>query len=379
MDTKEFRTRQEIIRTTTHPKAKKYIIGLDAGYSSMKVYHENGYFCFPSYARKIDGDMLSVTSEKDILYRDLDTNELYMLGQSAQDMISSDETNDTDGELYSRKRYGNKAFKILCNASIAIAILDKQDNREVVIQTGLPSSYETADRPAIIKALSKQGNFEIKLGNRPWRKFSLAVKPENIFVMPQPAGSLYSVLIKDDGKYIANAKDYLFGNVLVMDIGFGTFDFYGIKSRTITCKESIDEIGMRQVFKTTSKKIMEEMNEEIRIQALQKNLTAGKVTCLNEEEMKTEDRPLEPLLSAASDEVFKDAIERAKSITSAFRDYNYLIVSGGTGDAWYEKIEKYLSGMHTLHVMKGNVNDHLPMIYSNVRGYYMFQYTLNKR
>ena len=95
--------------------------------------------------------------------------------------------------------------------------------------------------------------------------------------------------------------------------------------------------------------------------------------------MKTEDRPLEPLLSAASDEVFKDAIERAKSITSAFRDYNYLIVSGGTGDAWYEKIEKYLSGMHTLHVMKGNVNDHLPMIYSNVRGYYMFQYTLNKR
>ena len=70
--------------------------------------------------------------------------------------------------------------------------------------------------------------------------------------MPQPAGSFYSVLIKNNGEYMPDAKDFLFNNVLVMDIGFGTFDFYGVKNRAIECKESIDDIGMREVLKQTS-------------------------------------------------------------------------------------------------------------------------------
>lgn len=48
--------------------------------------------------------------------------------------------------------------------------------------------------------------------------------------MPQPAGALYSFLITSEGRYIPNAKNYMMSNLLVMDIGFGTFDFYGLKS-----------------------------------------------------------------------------------------------------------------------------------------------------
>ena len=47
MKTSKFRTRQEFIKRFTHPKSKReYVIGLDAGYSSMKCFYENGYFCF---------------------------------------------------------------------------------------------------------------------------------------------------------------------------------------------------------------------------------------------------------------------------------------------------------------------------------------------
>lgn len=379
MNTNKFRTRQEFVKRATHPKAKDYIIGLDAGYSAMKVFHENGYFCFPSYARKLEGS-LSVVDERDILYRDLDTNETFLLGYTAQDMISSIDTNDAEGELFSRKRYTNKKFRILCFAAIALACMDKKDQRPLVIQTGLPSSFLEADEPQMVNALSKPAHFALKVGNGHWRNFDFKIDRDHIFAnMAQPAGAFYSVIIKDDGSYSADARSYLFGNTLVIDIGFGTFDFYGLKNRALVCKESNDEIGMRQVLKSTSKKILDAYGEEIRVPALQKCLESGKITCINEEEMKTEEHSISPLLEKSNDEVFRAAMEQAKGVTSAFRDYSRIVVAGGTGEAWFEKIKDYLSGMKTITVVPGNVNDHLPFIYSNVRGYYMFRYMQNKR
>ena len=148
MNTKKFKTRQEF-NQKINPKGKHYIIGLDAGYSSMKVYHENGYFCFPSFVKKISEEKLTISSEEDILYRDIETGDLYMIGTTAQKMVSSTDTNDTESELFSRKRYTQKSFQILCNVAIAIATQFKKDNREIVIQTGLPTAYVEGDSIAL--------------------------------------------------------------------------------------------------------------------------------------------------------------------------------------------------------------------------------------
>lgn len=378
MDTKKIRTRQEI-QSLNNPKSKDYIIGLDTGYSSTKCFYENGYFVFPSFAKKLEGKMLNIQSDYDILYRDEDTGEVYMVGYVAQDMTESTDTNDTDGELFSRKRYGDKRYKIICNTAVAMALSGKNDDRRIVIQTGLPSSYVAGDSPAIKKTLSKTSRFSIKVGRGGWKLYEPEIKQEDIFVMAQPAGALYSVLIKNDGNYVNDAINILSSNVLVADIGFGTFDFYGIKNRTVVCKDSIDEIGMREVLSRTSKRILSEMNEDIKVAALQKNLMDGYVVCVDEENMKTTKRPIADIVEASSREVMKEAMMRAKSITDAFRGYEYLILDGGTGEAWYSDIKEWLSGMETLKIMPSNFNDHLPMIYSNARGYYMYRYMAGKK
>lgn len=378
MDSKKFRTRQEW-KSLQNPKSKCYVIGLDVGYSATKVFHENGYFVFPSFAKKLDGGMLNIHNEMDILYRDDETGEIYMVGYVAQDMTESTNTNDTDGELFSRKRYSDKRFKIICNTAMAMALDKKADDREVVVQTGLPSSYVTGDTPAIKKALSKNARFSMKVGEGQWKQYDISIDPENIYVMPQPAGALYSLLIKNDGNYVADAKNILSSNLLILDIGFGTFDFYGIKNRAISCKESIDEIGMREVLKKTSKKILAEINEDIRVAALQKGLANGYVEYTEDETMKSRQVEIGPILESASKEVMKDAMNRAKSVTNTFRGYNYIIVDGGTGEAWYEDIKQWLSGMETIKVMPSNFNDRLPMIYSNARGYYMYRYMACKK
>lgn len=378
MDTKKFRTKQEF-RKKISPKSKHYIIGLDAGYSSMKVFYETGYFCFPSFIQQVEEELLTIPGSDDILYRDTETGELYMIGRTAQEMMSSTDTNTTEGELFSRKRYTQNSFQILCNAAIALATEEKKDNREIMIQTGLPTAYVEGDSVALKKALCRNKTFELKVGTGNWKKYTLSLNKELIYVMPQPAGSFYSALIRSNGEYMPDAREFLFSNVLVMDIGFGTFDFYGIKSRTISCRESIDDIGMREVLKRTSAKILEELNEDIRVAALQKNLESGSVVYVDEEEMQTDEKPLAPYLGKANDEVFQKAMSKAKAVTNAYRDYQKLIIGGGTGEAWFEKIQEYLSKMKSLQVIPSNRNENLPFLYSNVRGYYLYRYSINRR
>ena len=79
-----------------------------------------------------------------------------------------------------------------------------------MIQTGLPASY-MADTPSLVNSLSGSKNFSLKIGSAPWKKVTYDVKKEDIFVMPQPTGAMYSVLIKNDGKYIPEAKNILTG------------------------------------------------------------------------------------------------------------------------------------------------------------------------
>lgn len=375
-ETSIFRTKQEFF-PLNNPSSSQYVIGLDIGYSGTKVFYEKGYFCFPSYARKLSENMLNISSDMDILYRDDETNEVYMVGYNAQNMMMRDDTNDTDGELYSRKRYSDKRFRILAQTAIGIALANKHDNRDIVIQTGLPSSYVSGDEPAIKKAFVKKERFSLRIGAGEWVSFAdLDLKTENIYVLPQPAGALYSVLINSDGTYTSDARSLLTSNVLVMDVGFGTFDFFGIQNRTISCKESSDELGMREVFDKTTKKIREAYGEDVRVAALQKNLETGMITVTDDEEMTSDVKPIGDFLQASSSEVMKSAMEKAKAVTHAFRDYEYIIVDGGTGEAWYEQIVQWLSNMKTITVMPCNRNDNMPFIYANARGYYMYRYAV---
>ena len=57
MNTKNFRTRQEFATDYSIPKGRDYIIGLDVGYSGTKVFYETGYFCVPSFVKKMKQGM----------------------------------------------------------------------------------------------------------------------------------------------------------------------------------------------------------------------------------------------------------------------------------------------------------------------------------
>ena len=56
-------------------------------------------------------------------------------------------------------------------------------------------------------------------------------------------------------------------------------------------------------------------------------------------------------------------------------EYDYLIITGGTGAAWSQRIRDILKDMETLKIVNGNCNDTLPFVFANVRGYYLYRMT----
>ncbi len=75
--------------------------------------------------------------------------------------------------------------------------------------------------------------------------------------------------------------------------------------------------------------------------------------------------------------MFEEMINRIAS-THDFSEYNFLVITGGTGSAWAAKIKEKLSGIEGLKFIDGNQNDTtLPFDFANARGYYMYLYQKN--
>ena len=369
-DTRRYRTRQEF-KEKVNPKGKDYVMGLDLGYSGVKAFYETGYFCFPSYVKKLEMEP-NVASEDDILYRDLDSGTLYMVGRSAQKMVSNMDDNDMDSEMSTRKWFLKEHFKVIFNAAMALMLNRKKDERLPRLVTGLPSSYLAADKKEFEKALRKSARFELKKGISTWKTFELSMDNIPISFIAQPAGAMTSALVKNNGEYVADAMQYLFKNILVIDFGYVTMDFYGVKNRTPVCMVSKQEMGMHEILRRTSKRILEEYGEDIRVQALQNNLESGKIIHVNEETLRSEKYALAPILVEENEKVFKEAMQAAKEVTNAFREYDCVIIGGGIGEAWFGKIKEYLSGLEDLKVISANRNcSELPLLYTIARGYYM--------
>lgn len=391
MQTSTYRTRTEWtpkIYEKVKTDENLWVIGLDSGYGGMKGFSPNKYFCFPSYAKLLNQDksMMAMFDKNDVIYQDLDTGELYLLGRNAQNSISKNDTNDTDGELFTRKRYKNKKFYVLCMAAIALACMPNYKDpdtsgigKEIILQAGLPPAYLDMDKEPYTQMLTRPANFRLKVGKNPWQELHIAIKPENVHVMAQPSGTMASINIGNNGQYIQDARKYLTGNVLIIDIGFNTMDVYGMKGHILSANESFDTFGMRAILQMVSEEIKKEKNEEIRVAAMQKYLEKGTIPITKEMGMDEEDFtfsdeewPFDKILEKCSYKVCNMALKHLSNITDQFADYEYLVVTGGTGAAWYDWIQDKFKNSK-LQIIPGNRNDNLDMLYANVRGYYLFR------
>lgn len=382
INTNNFKTKTIFTERKNESVDGIWTVALDIGYSAVKGFSNNMIYSFPSYCRKMTNQMLSFgdTNKTDIMYKDNETGEQWIVGTAAQEMITSDETRDSIAELYGRNRYFSDIFKVISRVGMGIGMLTNQydtpNGKKLVVQTGLPPAYLKTDTVYIKEALSGHHNFSIKIGNKSWISLTYDLAEEDIYVMPQPMGTLLSISTDNTGKTIPDAAKYFKSSMLIFDPGFGTLDVFNIRNKMIESSETFDNLGMKRVMQETSNMILEKFNQEVPVPAMQKLLTTGEVKCFNRKERKTTMNNFSDLLEKASEKVCYEALQKIDNIYNNLVDHDYLVITGGTGDAWKSIITEYYSGMDSLRIISGNQNDMLPTIFSNVRGYYL--YIINK-
>lgn len=86
------------------------------------------------------------------------------------------------------------------------------------------------------------------------------------------------------------------------------------------------------------------------------------------------DMLVDSYIERACKEVATQAATKLYEMAGYFQDYDILVVTGGTGAAWFDYFKEALAGMEDLEIIPGNDGNELPIYYANARGYYMSAY-----
>lgn len=377
MKTKDFRTKTEIIPRKNKKKDGAWVIGLDIGYSSVKTFSPNIVASFPAYARRVDDDFkfIGENPESSIIYKDLKTGDMWLVGEIAQNTMITGDTSDSENTLYGRDHYSSLMFDVIAKVGLGLGMLNNEfgsvNDDEIIVQTGLPEKY-LDDADEITEVLAGDYNFSLKIANNDEIKFSFTLPKENIFVMSQPKGTLLSACVNKDGQFRSDAETYLKSSVLVFDPGFGTLDLFAIVAGTVGKGETFADLGMKRVLQDTCRMIKSSYGVTVSVPEMQKYLENGYVKYFNKKTFESKEKPFGALLEEANKKVCEEAISRMMQSFNLM-DFSYLIMTGGTGAAWLDIIRDKFKKLDTLQIINGNQNDNLPFIYNNVRGYYFYR------
>lgn len=358
------------------------IVALDGGYSAVKGISQDRAFCFPSYAKQISGpiDIIGALRPTDVLLTDHITDTKWAVGALAENLIDRNDRNNTaDSSLYTRYRYKSDIYRIIMAAGLGMGLLNTDlKNAEIWVQTGLPSTYINRDSEDLKEALAKEYNFTLQIGDREYH-FEFALDKEHIGVMEQPKGSMISAVFDKNGEPITEKENILKSNVIIYDIGFGTEDIFSVRSGmnggVQNAHQTYQDTAMKSVFEATIKEMNETHGSEFKIFEFQKYLEAGKALYFDRENFASKEILFGEILEKYNRELNEKSIHRLMEEYDNLLDYQYLIVTGGTGASRMAYIKDMLKGLPTLTVLAGNDSDtSLSSVFANVRGYYITMY-----
>ncbi len=381
--TKIFKTKSEI-RPRKLPKINgnnqykgRTVVALDGGYSAVKGAGPDRVFEFPSFAKKVTRDLevIGKVRSEDIQFRDNKTGDIWLVGQSAEALMNaSDVAATTDASLYTRYRYKSEIFRVIMATGMCLGLHGTGAGNEIFLQTGLPAEYKNRDNDVLVEALSGDYDVSIKIGNNDWITFQFSLDKDHIGVMEQPQGTLCAITY-NDGVVSDLGRTVMRSNSMIFDVGFGTEDIFSIRSGYKDKHQTYSDTGMRAVFEEVISQLSQKYPIDIKIFEFQKYLEEGKASYFNQEDNGVYDVEFADILLRENEKLCEKSMKRLLQEYDNMLGYNYLIVTGGTGESRFEQIKKFFEKNTRLQVLPGNLNTpDLPFCYSNVIGYYMFRH-----
>lgn len=369
MNTKSFATRSQWVTNHNFPTVPGvHILGLDMGYSAPKIVYENGQIVFPNFCKKLEGELIGELPKGAIVYEN-PAGDRYYVGKMALNTLSEDSVVAEDS-LFGRNHYLHSDFRVVFDTALGLALWNiDTDGTDLFLQTGLPPAYMTKDEPYIRAAMTGTHEFSLIVEGQK-KNFSVSITNEQIDVMSQPMGTVNSLLFGDNGKYSAIAGDVMRNNLLIFDAGFKTLDTFFIHANQLESQGTNPNLGMYRILSEARAKIRDDFGIEVSIPMMQTVLRTGKVTVNDAFTLTSREYPVDKYIENATIMVADEALD---SIKDYIFEIKYLVMTGGTSEAWFERFNSRLEKA-PVTILRGNATTNLAAFYANARGYYMNRY-----
>ncbi len=387
MDVRNYRTKT-IMKEVCNPYfPDKWTIGIDVGYSAVKVYAPNKVFSFPTFALESEIRDISLITRNSGAIRYRNAHDIvYEVGGRAISIANDNEVYENEAIMYGRQWYSNTTYQVCLEAALALAIMSNNvrayKGEPIYVASGLPSKF-ISDQEVLKALIEGHHSFDIvPPGETEWKHFDFDIVSASI--MEQPLGALWSALYDDSAHLTSDANDLINSNILIFDAGFGTLDLFGIVDCGNKFTSTHANCGMKEVYKLTVNDIKKQCGKEIPIPLLYKYLNDGKITFLK---LKNNGKGIKNINDhnnlVSTVQEFSDILERnsrfiaeravsiASSETDQLSNYKYVLLAGGSTAAWNQFLQTTFKefGKHVIHAGRNNRN--LDAIFSIVRGYYM--------
>lgn len=356
-------------------KSKDIIpIGLDVGYSSTKVCSVFGRHIFPSFPVKMSEDCTFFDKETNIKYKDENGN-LWYVGDLAYNTLESGKALFQENILYGKSRIRSEEYLVLLRVGLFLGLLRKDftipKKFHLKIKTGLPDQYMMDDRAVLKERFIGHHHYSVKIGTHDWVTVSFDIEKDDISIISQPFGTLWSLAADIYGD-IVNSDLFDSTNVLIFDGGYHTIDTYFNKAGAKGTSSTWTNIAMNEIYKKTRTKIYKATNENkyIRQYEIVKYLKSptrpGQVPWGNRQWYAFDKDLLENM-----EEVAKEAIRQLLITYENLDDVDLVVCTGGTGKAFYPIFKKNLRVDVTLaEKSDGDITENFDAVHANVVGFF---------
>ncbi len=243
-------------------------IGIDVGFGFTKATNGEEYILFKSiigeYADIQFNFGIEENNFEDNLQVRFDDN-MYFLGELAEKQSLVKQYTLDQEKLVS------EFVKILALSALGL-LVGERDSVSVV--TGLPVGYYRRDAKKIQEIL--KGYHKIEYLSMEGKAKEKRINVTKIKVIPQPMGSVFNLLLDDQG--IVNNKKIVSQKVGVVDIGFRTTDFVLLDHlRYIERGSSTTDNGMSKCFSLIANKLRQKTGVSVELYRLYHAISSGSI------------------------------------------------------------------------------------------------------
>lgn len=331
---------------------EKLFIAIDPGFDSLKVAANGKIFKIPFSVQETDERKLTDYGLRQdfLLYRDA-VGTTYRVGSYARELIfehkSQSEIDRKMEGFYTEERFTSQEFLVGLRVAIALAMdangMAGDQNPEIFMMVALPHAVRQKYAASVTGTVAGPHRFSLTHGENPEKSYLFTIQEDHVFTVSQTIAAIIGETSDDSGNINQDKFFYLTeGPTLVVDGGYYTTGLVSV-SRGGSVDDNMTESDTEHAMKNVNIAIAEAVKDrraDIRHYVMEYLIqNSSKIRYMNNGKAETID--LAALRVEKAKEVCASLINHINQRYNNLLDYNYVMVTGGTGAVFYQQMLDY--------------------------------------